>query len=65
MTERIELPAIEFVGIIARRLVRGMPMPVRALMRDCAPLIELCAEYSPPTPGNEARLITPIQYGLY
>ena len=38
MTERIELPPIEFIGIIARRLVRGMPMPVRALTRDCAPL---------------------------
>ena len=38
MTERIELPEIEFVGIIVRRLVRGMPMPVRALTRDCAPL---------------------------
>ena len=38
MTERIELPAIESDGMIARRLVRGMPMPVRALTRDCAPL---------------------------
>ena len=38
MTERIELPPIEFIGIIARRLVRGMPMPVRALSRVCAPL---------------------------
>ena len=38
MTERIELPAIESIGIIARRLVRDMLMPVRALTRDCAPL---------------------------
>ena len=45
MTERIELPAIEFVGIIARRLVRGMPMPVRALTRDCAPLSSAQSTY--------------------
>ena len=45
MTERIELPPIEFIGIIARRLVRGMPMPVRALTRDCAPLSSAQSTY--------------------
>ena len=45
MTERIEVPAMEFVGIIARRLVRGMPMPVRALTRNCAPLSSAQSTY--------------------